>query len=151
MDTGKSGAITFDELKAGLQRYGATLKDTEIQDLMNAADVSNSGTIDYGEFIAATIHLNKLEREEHLVAAFQYFDKDKSGYITIGELKQVCAELNVTNVLLEDIIQEVDQDNDGRIDYAEFVAMMQKGNAGVGRRPIRNSLNMSIRDVPGSQ
>ncbi|KAK5770351.1 Calcium-dependent protein kinase 4 [Gossypium arboreum] len=151
MDTGKSGAITFDELKAGLQRYGATLKDTEIQDLMNAADVSNSGTIDYGEFIAATIHLNKLERKEHLVAAFQYFDKDKSGYITIGELKQVCAELNMKNVLLEDIIQEVDQDNDGRIDYAEFVAVMQKGNAGVGRRPMRNSLNMSIRDVPGSQ
>lgn len=73
--------------------------------------MSNSGTIDYGEFIAATIHLNKLERKEHLVAAFQYFDKDKSGYITIGELKQACAELNMKNVLLEDIIQEVDQDN----------------------------------------
>lgn len=39
MDTGKSGAITFDELKAGLQRYGATLKDTEIQDLMNAVSL----------------------------------------------------------------------------------------------------------------
>lgn len=72
--------------------------------------MSNSGTIDYSEFIAATIHLNKLEREEHLVAAFQYFDKDKSGYITIGELKQACAELNMTDVLLEDIVQEVDQD-----------------------------------------
>ncbi|XP_006392016.2 COMPASS-like H3K4 histone methylase component WDR5B [Eutrema salsugineum] len=34
------------------------------------ADVGNSRTIDYSEFIAATIHLNKLEREEHLVAAF---------------------------------------------------------------------------------
>ena len=32
------------------------------------ADVDNSGTIDYGEFIAATVHLNKLEREEHLIA-----------------------------------------------------------------------------------
>ncbi|KAJ0648489.1 Calcium-dependent protein kinase 5 [Helianthus annuus] len=63
MDTDNSGAITFDELKAGLRKFGSTLKDTEIRDLMDAADVDNSGTIDYGEFVAATIHLNKLERE----------------------------------------------------------------------------------------
>ncbi|KAF8093445.1 hypothetical protein N665_0383s0073 [Sinapis alba] len=147
MDTDNSGAITFDELKAGLRRYGSTLKDTEIQDLMEAADVDNSGTIDYSEFIAATIHLNKLDREEHLVSAFQYFDKDGSGYITIDELQQSCVEHGMTDVFLEDVIKEVDQDNDGRIDYAEFVAMMQKGNAGVGRRTMRNSLNISMRDA----
>lgn len=39
MDTDNSGAITFDELKAGLRKYGSTLKDTEIRDLMDA--VSN--------------------------------------------------------------------------------------------------------------
>ncbi|CAH8373176.1 unnamed protein product [Eruca vesicaria subsp. sativa] len=147
MDTDNSGAITFDELKAGLRRYGSTLKDTEIQDLMEAADVDNSGTIDYSEFIAATIHLNKLDREEHLVSAFQYFDKDGSGYITIDELQQSCVEHGMTDVFLEDVIKEVDQDNDGRIDYGEFVAMMQKGNAGVGRRTMRNSLNISMRDA----
>ncbi|XP_059436419.1 calcium-dependent protein kinase 4-like [Corylus avellana] len=36
MDTDNSGAITFDELKAGLRRYGSTMKDTEIRDLMEA-------------------------------------------------------------------------------------------------------------------
>ncbi|KAL0386812.1 UNVERIFIED_CONTAM: Calcium-dependent protein kinase [Sesamum radiatum] len=150
MDTDNSGAITFDELKAGLRKYGSTLKDTEIRDLMDAADVDNSGTIDYGEFIAATIHLNKLEREEHLWAAFQYFDKDGSGYITVDELQQACVEHGMTDVLLEDIIKEVDQDNDGRIDYGEFVAMMTKGNAGIGRRTMRNSLNISMKDGPGA-
>uniref|UniRef100_A0A7N0UZS0 non-specific serine/threonine protein kinase n=1 Tax=Kalanchoe fedtschenkoi TaxID=63787 RepID=A0A7N0UZS0_KALFE len=150
MDTDNSGAITFDELKAGLRSYGSTMQDTEIRDLMDAADVDNSGTIDYGEFITATVHLNKLEREEHLVAAFQYFDKDSSGYITVDELQQACAEHNMTDVYIEDIINEVDQDNDGRIDYGEFVAMMQKGNAGIGRRTMRNSVNMSMRDAPGA-
>jgi len=142
MDTDNSGAITFDELKAGLRRYGSTLKDAEIRALMDAvslfwsrylnisfmffchklltiwacficsqADIDNSGTIDYGEFIAATVHLNKLEHEEHLVAAFQYFDKDRSGYITVDELQQAWAEYNLTDVLFEDIIREVDQDN----------------------------------------
>ncbi|XP_009790348.1 calcium-dependent protein kinase 4 isoform X2 [Nicotiana tabacum] len=151
MDTDNSGAITFDELKAGLRKYGSTLKDTEIRELMNAADVDNSGTIDYGEFIAATVHLNKLEREEHLMAAFQYFDKDGSGYITVDEVQQACVEHNITDVYFEDIIREVDQDNDGRIDYGEFVAMMQKGNpCGVGRRTMRNSLNLSMRDAAGA-
>lgn len=36
MDTDSSGAITFDELKAGLRRYGSTLKESEIRDLMDA-------------------------------------------------------------------------------------------------------------------
>lgn len=41
MDTDNSGAITFDELKAGLRRYGSTLKDTEIRDLMEAVSTLN--------------------------------------------------------------------------------------------------------------
>ncbi|RRT60522.1 hypothetical protein B296_00012995 [Ensete ventricosum] len=111
MDTDNSGAITFDELKEGLRRYGSNLKESEIRALMDAADVDNSGTIDYGEFVAATIHLNKLEREEHLVAAFSYFDKDGSGYITVDELQQACKDHNMTDVQIDDIIREVDQDN----------------------------------------
>lgn len=37
---------------------------------------------------------------------------------------------------------------DGCIDYGEFVAMMRKGNVnmGIGRRTMRNALNVSIRD-----
>jgi calcium-dependent protein kinase len=27
------------------------------------ADIDNSGTIDYGEFLAATLHMNKLDKE----------------------------------------------------------------------------------------
>jgi len=150
MDTDNSGAITYDELKEGLRKYGSTLKDTEIRDLMEAADIDNSGTIDYIEFIAATLHLNKLEREEHLVAAFSYFDKDGSGYITVDELQQACKEHNMPAAFLDDVIKEADQDNDGRIDYGEFVAMMTKGNMGVGRRTMRNSLNISMRDAPGA-
>ncbi|CAL5015241.1 unnamed protein product [Urochloa decumbens] len=150
MDTDNSGAITYDELKEGLRKYGSTLKETEIRDLMDAADIDNSGTIDYIEFIAATLHLNKLEREEHLVAAFAYFDKDGSGYITVDELQQACKEHNMPDAFLDDVINEADQDNDGRIDYGEFVAMMTKGNMGVGRRTMRNSLNISMRDAPGA-
>jgi hypothetical protein len=75
------------------------------------ADVDNSGTIDYGEFVAAMLHLNKVQKEDHLFAAFSYFDKDGSGYITADELQQACEQFGLEDVQLEDIISEVDQDN----------------------------------------
>ncbi|ESQ40392.1 hypothetical protein EUTSA_v10012990mg [Eutrema salsugineum] len=126
IDADKSGQITFEELKVGLKR----------------ADVDNSGTIDYKEFIAATLHLNKIEREDHLFAAFTYFDKDGSGYITPDELQQACEEFGVEDVRIEEMMRDVDQDNDGQIDYNEFVAMMQKGSITGG--PVKMGLEKSF-------
>ncbi|CAH9109947.1 unnamed protein product [Cuscuta europaea] len=142
IDTDNSGTITFDELKEGLRRVGSELMESEIKDLMDAADIDNSGTIDYGEFLAATVHLNKLEREENLMSAFSFFDKDSSGYITIDELQQACKEFGLSELNLDEMISEIDQDNDGQIDYGEFAAMMRNGNGGVGRRTMRNTLNL---------
>ncbi|KAK7353833.1 hypothetical protein VNO80_19285 [Phaseolus coccineus] len=147
IDADNSGTITFDELKEGLKRVGSDLMESEIKDLMDAADIDNSGTLDYGEFIAATVHLNKLEREENLVSAFSYFDKDASGYITIDEIQQACKDFGLEDVHIDEIVKEIDQDNDGQIDYGEFAAMMRKGNGGIGRRTMRSTLN--FRDALG--
>jgi len=151
IDTDNSGTITFEELKVGLKKVGANLQESEIQALMQAADVDNSGSIDYGEFIAATLHLNKVEREDHLFAAFQYFDKDGSGYITADELQLACEEFGLGDVKLEDMIGEVDQDNDGRIDYNEFVAMMQKPTLGLPKKAggggLQNSFSIGFREA----
>lgn len=149
IDTDNSGTITFEELKVGLKKVGSQLMESEIKDLMDAADIDNSGTIDYGEFLAATMHLNKLEREENLIGAFAFFDKDGSGYITIDELQQACRDFGLGEVHLDDMIKEIDQDNDGRIDYGEFAAMMRKGNKAVGGRTMRNNLNFNLADAFG--
>ncbi|KAI4389389.1 hypothetical protein MLD38_001619 [Melastoma candidum] len=124
---------------------------SQIRDLMDAADIDNSGTIDYGEFLAATLHLNKMEREENLVAAFSYFDKDGSGYITTDEIQQACKDFGLGDGHLEDIIKEIDQDNDGKIDYGEFAAMMRQGDGvEVGRtRTMRGNLNFNLADAFG--
>ncbi|XP_039002314.1 calcium-dependent protein kinase 1-like [Hibiscus syriacus] len=124
IDTDGSGQITYDELKNGLKRFGANLAESEFRALMQAADINNSGTIDYEEFVAATLHLNKIEREDNLLAAFSYFDRDGSGYITPDELQKACQEFGIKDLRLDEIMKEVDADNDGRIDYNEFVAMM---------------------------
>lgn len=149
IDTDSSGTITFEELKEGLRRVGSQLMEPEIKALMEAADIDNSGTIDYGEFVAATLHLNKIEKEENMVAAFSFFDKDGSGYITVDELQLACKEFGLGEVHLDEIVQEIDQDNDGRIDYSEFVAMMRKGNKVIGSRTMRNNLNFNLGDALG--
>ncbi|XP_060177133.1 calcium-dependent protein kinase 20-like [Lycium barbarum] len=125
IDADNSGHITLEELKTGLEKVGANLKDSEIVSLMQAADIDNSGTIDYGEFIAAMLHLNKIQKEDHMYAAFSYFDEDGSGYITKDELQNACDKFGLSNIPIDELMREVDQDNDGRIDYSEFVAMMQ--------------------------
>jgi len=75
------------------------------------ADVDNSGTIDYGEFIAAMLHLNKIQKEDHMYAAFSYFDEDGSGYITQDELQKACDKFGLSNIPIEELMREVDQDN----------------------------------------
>ncbi|KAK2372083.1 calcium-dependent protein kinase [Trifolium repens] len=129
MDTDNSGTITFEELKAGLPKLGTKISESEVRQLMEAADVDGNGTIDYIEFITATMHLNRMEREDHLFKAFEYFDKDKSGYITKEELESALTKYNMGDEkTIKEIIAEVDSDNDGRINYEEFVAMMRSGN-----------------------
>ncbi|KAG6430681.1 hypothetical protein SASPL_108753 [Salvia splendens] len=143
IDVDNSGHITLEELKKGLSRVGAHLKDSEIENLMQAADFDNSGTIDYREFVAAMLHLNKVQKEDHVYAAFSYFDKDGSGYITRDELQQVCEQFGIEDVHLDDIIREVDKDNDGRIDYSEFVAMMQ--DSSFGGKVIQSSISLGMK------
>uniref|UniRef100_A0A0E0IVQ2 non-specific serine/threonine protein kinase n=1 Tax=Oryza nivara TaxID=4536 RepID=A0A0E0IVQ2_ORYNI len=146
MDTKNRSVVTFGELK-GLKRYSSVFKDTEINDLMEAADDTTS-TINWEEFIAAAVSLNKIEREKHLMAAFTYFDKDGSGFITVDKLQKACMERNMEDTFLEEMILEVDQNNDGQIDYAEFVTMMQSNNFGLGWQMVESSLNVALREAP---
>ncbi|MFS7908370.1 putative protein kinase CAMK-CDPK family [Helianthus anomalus] len=146
IDTDNSGNITFEELKIGLKNFGANLEEYEIHDLMQAADINNNGIIDYEEFVAATLHLNKVYKEDSIYAAFSYFDKDGSGFITVNEIQQSCKELGIDESQIDDIIKEADLNNDGRIDYNEFVAMMQKESAVVGRRQQKNNLKIGLRE-----
>ena len=59
--------MTLEELRAGLTEIK---NGDEILELMRAADTDNSGTINYTEFIAATIDAQVFLREENLRSAF---------------------------------------------------------------------------------
>ncbi|ONK75251.1 uncharacterized protein A4U43_C03F14930 [Asparagus officinalis] len=129
MDINKSGKITLEELKHGLHKMGHQIPDADVQILMEAADVDGDGTLDYGEFVAVSIHIRKIGNDEHLHKAFAYFDANKSGYIEIEELRESLADDLGPNheEVINAIIRDVDSDKDGKISYEEFAAMMKAG------------------------
>jgi len=60
--------------------------------------------------------------------AFSLFDKDGDGQITTKELGTVMRSLgqNPSESELQDMINEVDADNNGTIDFPEFLTMMAR-------------------------
>lgn len=73
-------------------------------------DVNKDGYLDCGEFVAISVHLRKLGNDDHLQKAFEFFDKNRSGYIEIEELRDALAdEVETTNEeIINAIIQDVD-------------------------------------------
>ncbi|XP_073291975.1 calcium-dependent protein kinase 8-like [Primulina huaijiensis] len=129
MDSGKKGKIHLGELRVGLQKLGHQIPDDDLQILMEAADVDGDGTLCYGEFVAVSVHLRKMANDEHLHRAFSFFDRNKSGYIEIEELRDALSDDGDANTeeVISAIMHDVDADKDGRISYEEFAAMMKAG------------------------
>jgi calcium-dependent protein kinase len=127
IDSDNSGAITFEELKIGLKKLGSNLAEEEVRKLMEAADADNSGTLDYQEFVAATMAASKAIEDDKLVAAFASIDADGDGEITVEELEAVLIRNGMADhEKVADIVKEIDTNNDGKIDYEEFVVMMRQ-------------------------
>jgi calcium-dependent protein kinase len=80
IDKNGDGSLSIEEIEEGLKRL--KINDYEvILENLKAADTDNSGTIDYTEFIAATLDSQVFMKEEYLKATFNMFDKDGSGKI----------------------------------------------------------------------
>ena len=68
------------------------------------------------------------EKETELREAFALFDKNGDGTITVLELGTVMRSLdqNPTEAELQDMINEVDADGNGTLDFDEFCNLMAK-------------------------
>jgi calcium-dependent protein kinase len=75
-------------------------------------DTNGRGTLDYGEFLAVSLHLQRMANDEHLRRAFLFFDKDGNGFIEPEELGEALVDEEGTDSMevVNDILQEVDTD-----------------------------------------
>jgi calcium-dependent protein kinase len=85
LDKNGDGTLSFDEIEEGLKRLKLPDHETLLE-VLRAADVDQSGSIDYTEFIAATLDSQVYMKEEYLKAAFDMFDRDGSGKIDNQEI-----------------------------------------------------------------
>ncbi|CAF0728614.1 unnamed protein product [Rotaria sp. Silwood1] len=127
-DQNGDGSITLSELRIVLDQMGLDPTEEELQDMIREVDEDQSGTISFAEFVdmvKKAVDTNKSSREE-LFRAFQVFDLDQNGFITMEELRTVLQATGdrPTDEDALEMIAEADIDGDGRINYDEFVLIM---------------------------
>ena len=123
-DTDKDGEITLEELGELLRALGENPTEKELQKMMDQIDDDKSGRINFKEFLE--LYSRKVEdpdTEEDLIEGFKLFDKDKNGKISPNELKSLLIDLlpNLSGEEAEEIVRDADTNNDGDIDFKEFV------------------------------
>ena len=66
------------------------------------------------------------QMKEELKEAFRIYDKESQGFITTQILKEILREIDTTLTEddLDNIIEEVDEDGSGTLDFDEFQEMM---------------------------
>lgn len=134
-DVDGDGTITLEEFKQGLRAGmggGDALSDAEIEKVMQEADVDGSGAIDYNEFLASTVNLSLLQREDVLRKMFLELDADGSGTLTVEEIEAALGQTSLGGIDHADVLELVrraDANGDGVIDFDEFVAEWRKEGA----------------------
>jgi len=127
-DTEMNGVITKDELTEALKAM--KVKDDEIEVFFQSMDHGRDGQINYCEFLAATIQAMVGEgglQDDMLLALFERFDSDSSGFISIENLKDILGE-TYSNQDISAIIKEADFKKNGRVDFDEFTQLMKPLN-----------------------
>eukprot|EP00607_Mallomonas_marina_P009108 CAMPEP_0182422596 /NCGR_PEP_ID=MMETSP1167-20130531/8317_1 /TAXON_ID=2988 /ORGANISM="Mallomonas Sp, Strain CCMP3275" /LENGTH=532 /DNA_ID=CAMNT_0024600777 /DNA_START=211 /DNA_END=1809 /DNA_ORIENTATION=- len=121
IDINGDGDVSLAELEQAMEAQGDGRLCEEMQQIMTGIDIDHNNKIDYKEFLAATMDSNYFIREENIKRAFDFFDTDRSGSITLTELTAVLG--NTANA--KEILSELDINKDGVVSYEEFKAMMQ--------------------------
>ena len=129
LDETGEGLLTINELKKGYKKFFTDdISDKEFDEIMKNIDQDKSGQISIEEFLRATINYENLISEKNLKYAFDYFDKDHSGFLSKDEIKEVLGlidDSDESNKIVNDIFKEVDLNGDGQISFEEFKIMME--------------------------
>lgn len=71
------------------ENFGSTINEEEVDKMFKEIDIDGNGSIDYTEFVMATMNEKTMMTNEKLLSAFKIFDKDGNGTISADEIKNV--------------------------------------------------------------
>merc|ERR1712121_120722 len=134
-DTKKQEFLSGDDLVEIMRAMGFRPTEEELIELLHEVDEDGSGEIEFGEFcqLCATFlvedpDIETMKRE--LKDAFRVYDKEGQGFITTETLRGLIGELlaPLTDEELDGIIEELDEDGSGSMDFDEFCEMMMTKN-----------------------
>ena len=114
--------------RARRQAQLRVLKKQEALKLIEEHDIQRTGTIGEREFLdIMTQKIQTRNPEEELRKAFELFDEDGTGRITLRNMRRISRELgeNLSDDELQSMIDEFDMDQDGEISLEEFSAIMK--------------------------
>ncbi|XP_045618669.1 troponin C, isotype gamma isoform X2 [Procambarus clarkii] len=129
-DSEKRGAISTEIVGTILRMMGQTVNRQILNQVIEEVDVDGSGELEFNEFVLLAIKFMNEEDEEELkkelYEAFRLYDKNGEGFIPTKVLREILHELDdkLTDEELDGIIDEIDQDGSGTVDFDEFMDMM---------------------------
>lgn len=130
-DKDSSGAVTTAELALVLKSLNKHYSDEELHRIIGRFDRNGDGEIDFDEFMQMMKKHESGTKEEvdELRQAFAVFDKDGDGKISAKELDLVMRALGepIDRQTIDLMIESVDTDKSGFIDFEEFRQMMKDG------------------------
>lgn len=136
MDDDCDGKLSKDDIKSGYLRFfNKALSDDDTDRLFERINASETGYIDYSEFVIAAMQKSKILTEDKLQAAFRSFDRGDKGYISADDLKLALSGVVAlpvndgdggmgSNDIIEEMMKQVDVEGDGKISYENFLDMM---------------------------
>ena len=141
-----------------LRAVGLNPTEQHVQELLEEYDADNSGALSFAEF--ARLYVEELESVEEadklFKSAFQFFDKDGNGEISLVEFRQVLTQLGdpMPEEEVNTFFKLVDRNNDGKLQYDEFLEMVLEGTSQgtPGKKKGRKlaSIMANGADAPGS-
>lgn len=132
LDEDGNGMLSFEEIKNGFKKYYPdSIAEKELEQIISKMDQDKNDCIEYEEFLRNTIDLNVLLTDRNLKLAFNAFDKDGSGELSIEEIKQILGfidpeQTHDKDVLIKEILGEADEDGNGGVSFGEFKELMIK-------------------------
>jgi len=136
-DGNRDGFLTRDELEGLLAKIRLFVPTKEMDELVGNLDSNKDGLVDFEEFRDFVKGRERgMTGEGDLKEAFDVFDGDGDGLITVEELGWVLRSLGLKEGnRVEDckeMIKKVDVDGDGMVNFDEFKRMMMMMRDGFG-------------------